>query len=65
MGDQGKAGPGASATVGMEQIDPQDPAFFVREDFHEVLARLRAEDPVHTGADRASGPSPATRTSVT
>jgi cytochrome P450 len=31
----------------MEQIDPQDPAFFVREDFHEVLARLRAEDPVH------------------
>ena len=28
-------------------IDPRDAAFFVREDYYEVLARLRAEDPVH------------------
>ena len=31
----------------MEAVDPQDPAFFAREDFHELMARLRAEDPVH------------------
>ena len=31
-----------------QQIDPRDPAFFAREDFYEVTARLRAEDPVHS-----------------
>ena len=29
------------------QIDPRDPAFFVRDDYYDVLAGLRAEDPVH------------------
>ena len=29
------------------QIDPRDAAFFVRDDYYEVLAKLRAEDPVH------------------
>ena len=29
------------------QIDPCDAAFFVRDDYYDVLARLRAEDPVH------------------
>ena len=33
--------------VGNQRIDPRDPEFFTRPDFHEVLARLRAEDPVH------------------
>ena len=36
--------------VGPESIDPVDPrdaAFFAREDYYDVLARLRAEDPVH------------------
>jgi cytochrome P450 len=28
-------------------IDPRDAAFFARDDFYEVLSRLRAEDPVH------------------
>jgi cytochrome P450 len=28
-------------------MDPRDPSFFVREDYYDVLARLRAEDPVH------------------
>ncbi len=28
-------------------IDPRDAAFFVRDDYYAVLARLRAEDPVH------------------
>jgi cytochrome P450 len=28
-------------------IDPRDAAFFVRDDYHDVLARLRADDPVH------------------
>ena len=31
----------------MERIDPRDAAFFLRPDYHEVLARLRAEEPVH------------------
>lgn len=31
----------------MDHIDPRDPAFFAREDFHDVLTRLRTEDPVH------------------
>ncbi len=29
------------------QIDPRDASFFVRDDYYNVLARLRAEDPVH------------------
>jgi cytochrome P450 len=33
--------------VGDQRIDPRDPAFFSRTDFHEVLARLRSDDPVH------------------
>ncbi len=33
--------------AGGERIDPRDAGFFARSDFHEVLARLRAEDPVH------------------
>jgi len=33
--------------AGDQRIDPRDAAFFVREDYHDVLARLRAEDPVH------------------
>ena len=28
-------------------VDPRDAAFFVREDYYDILARLRAEDPVH------------------
>jgi cytochrome P450 len=28
-------------------IDPRDPSFFLRDDFFEVTARLRDEDPVH------------------
>ena len=28
-------------------IDPRDAAFFVRGDYYDVLAKLRAEDPVH------------------
>ena len=30
-----------------DQIDPREAAFFVRDDYFDVLARLRAEDPVH------------------
>jgi cytochrome P450 len=37
----------ARIVVGDQRIDPRDAAFFVRDDYHEVLARLRAEDPVH------------------
>jgi cytochrome P450 len=33
--------------AGDQRIDPRDAAFFTREDYYEVLARLRAEDPVH------------------
>ncbi len=33
--------------VGNQRIDPRDPEFFARPDFHEVLARLRSDDPVH------------------
>jgi cytochrome P450 len=29
------------------RIDPRDPAFFAHPEYFEVLARLRAEDPVH------------------
>ncbi len=31
---------------GDQVIDPRDATFFTRDDYHEVLARLRAEDPV-------------------
>lgn len=30
-----------------DPIDPRDPDFFAREDYYDVLATLRAEDPVH------------------
>jgi cytochrome P450 len=33
--------------TGPALIDPRDAAFFARPDYHEVLGRLRAEDPVH------------------
>jgi cytochrome P450 len=33
--------------VGNQRVDPRDPAFFARPDFHEALARLRSDDPVH------------------
>jgi cytochrome P450 len=39
--------PGDQRIEGIDAIDPRDAAFFAREDFHDVLARLRAEDPVH------------------
>src|SRR6202453_268982 len=29
------------------RIDPRDAAFFLRDDYFDVLAKLRAEDPVH------------------
>jgi cytochrome P450 len=32
---------------GDQTIDPRDPAFFLRDDYHDVLARLRAEAPVY------------------
>ena len=35
-----------SVTLG-SGIDPRDATFFVRADYHDVLATLRAEDPVH------------------
>ena len=37
----------ARAVAGDQRIDPRDAAFFTREDYYEVLAWLRAEDPVH------------------
>lgn len=46
-GDQrGRVGPIQSHDDNLP-IDPRDPSFFVREDYYDVLARLRAEDPVH------------------
>jgi cytochrome P450 len=33
--------------VADQRIDPRDAAFFQRGDYYDVLARLRAEDPVH------------------
>ena len=33
--------------AGDQRIDPRDASFFAREDYYDVLARLRAEDPVH------------------
>jgi cytochrome P450 len=32
---------------GDQRIDPRDASFFAREDYYEILARLRADDPVH------------------
>jgi cytochrome P450 len=32
---------------GDQRIDPRDAAFFARDDYYEILARLRDEDPVH------------------
>ena len=36
-----------TASLGDLRIDPATPGFFLRPDYYEVLARLRAEDPVH------------------
>ena len=33
--------------AGDQRIDPRDASFFAREDYYDVLARWRAEDPVH------------------
>ena len=33
--------------AGDQRIDPRDAAFFTREDYYDVLAWLRSEDPVH------------------
>lgn len=51
-GDQGESGvvTGDAAPRLEPPVDPTDPAFFVRDDYYEVLARLRAEDPVHRSA---------------
>ena len=37
----------AAIVAGDQRIDPRDSAFFARDDYYDVLARLRAEDPVH------------------
>ncbi len=34
-------------TASIDDVDPRDAAFFARADYYEVLAKLRAEDPVH------------------
>jgi cytochrome P450 len=39
-GQRGKTG-------GIDGVDPREAAFFHRDDYYDVLARLRAEDPVH------------------
>ena len=39
--------PDRTASLGDLRIDPATPGFFLRPDYYEVLARLRAEDPVH------------------
>jgi len=33
--------------IDLAQVDPRQAAFFLRDDYFDVLARLRAEDPVH------------------
>jgi cytochrome P450 len=33
--------------LGDDTIDPRDPAFFTRPDYHDVLANLRAEAPIY------------------
>ena len=37
----------ARPVSGDQPIDPRQAAFFARPDYYDVLARLRAEDPVH------------------
>ncbi len=37
----------ARAVTGDQRIDPRDASFFARADYYEVLAHLRADDPVH------------------
>ena len=37
--------------AGDQRIDPRQASFFTRPDYYEVLARLRADDPVHRGDD--------------
>jgi cytochrome P450 len=39
--------PGETRELGELGIDPRDAAFFVRDDFHQVVARLRDEAPVY------------------
>ena len=39
--------PDRTASLGDLRIDPATPGFFLRPDYYEVLARLRAEAPVH------------------
>ena len=46
-GVRGPAGPDRSQPIVRGPIDPRDAAFFLRDDYFDVLARLRAEDPVH------------------
>ena len=41
------ARPVAGDQRGDERIDPREAAFFARPDYYDVLARLRAEEPVH------------------
>ncbi len=36
--------------IDLSEVDPRDAAFFLREDYYDLLARLRAEDPVHASA---------------
>jgi cytochrome P450 len=36
--------------IDLSEVDPRDAAFFLREDYFEVLAKLRAEAPVHACA---------------
>jgi cytochrome P450 len=31
----------------IDRIDPRDATFFARDDYHEIMSRLRVEDPVH------------------
>ena len=33
--------------IDLSGVDPRDAGFFLRDDYFDVLARLRAEDPVH------------------
>jgi cytochrome P450 len=39
--------PGDQPVESVAAVDPRDAAFFARDDFYDVMARLRAEDPVH------------------
>ena len=33
--------------IDLSRVDPRDAAFFLRDDYFDVLAQLRAEEPVH------------------